>query len=95
MGRAATKTKTGRNAALSKEGINMQTITVQNWNGEIQVNREEFVQRWMDQVNGIWTLCYTSEDHEKAQRIKNDLKSLADNAFDLLLEEEERGENES
>jgi len=76
-------------------GINMQTITVQNWNGEIQVNREEFVQRWMDQVNGIWTLCYTSEDHEKAQRIKNDLKSLADNAFDLLLEEEERGENES
>ena len=73
----------------------MQTITVQNWNGEIQVNREEFVQRWMDQVNGIWTLCYTSEDHEKAQRIKNDLKSLADNAFDLLLEEEERGENES
>jgi len=95
MDRAATKTKTGRDAAQPKEGINMQTITVQNWNGDIEVNRDEFVQRWMDQVTGVWTLCYTTEDHEKAQRIRDDLKSLANNAFDLLLEEEEREGSES
>lgn len=62
----------------------MQTITVQNWNGEIEVTRDEFVQRWTDQVTGLWTICYTPSDCEKADIIRANLKSLAGNAFDTL-----------
>lgn len=62
----------------------MQTITVKNWNGDIEVNREEFVQRWMDQVTGLWTICYSQADHEKAEVIRSTLRSLAGNAFDTL-----------
>ena len=62
----------------------MQTITVQNWNGEIEVTRDEFVQRWMDQVTGLWTICYNQADYEKAEIVRANLKSLAGNAFDTL-----------
>ena len=62
----------------------MQTIKVQTYLREIEVTRDEFVQRWTDQITGIWTICYTESDHEKAEIIRANLKSLAGNAFDTL-----------
>jgi len=62
----------------------MEKITVQNWNGEIEVTRDEFVQRWTDQITGLWTICYNQADHEKAEIIRANLKSLAGSAFDTL-----------
>lgn len=71
----------------------MQTITVKSWNGEKEVNREQFVEAWTDQLNGLWTICYNQEDHTTAANIRADLERLAGNAFDTLYLEKTAGES--
>lgn len=70
----------------------METVTVQGYLGEKQVNRAQFVEAWTDQVSGLWTLCYSQEDREKADRIRADLEELAGGAFDKLLAEKKGAE---
>ena len=66
------------------------TVTVKSWNGDRKVTKEEFVKRWTDQVADLWAICYTAEDHQKRQAIQTDLATIASNAFEVLLTEEEQ-----
>lgn len=70
----------------------METVTVQGYIGPKQVNREQFVEAWTDQLTGLWSLCYSQEDRERADRIRADLEALAGGAFDKLLAEEKGAE---
>lgn len=67
----------------------METVTVQGYLGEKEVNREQFIEAWTDQANGLWAICYSEEDYKIAERIRNDLKTLAGGAFDHLLLEKQ------
>ena len=65
----------------------MKTIRVKTWNSERELTRDQFVQRWTDQVSDLWAICYTDDDYKMADRIRADLASLAGNAFDTLYQE--------
>ena len=44
----------------------MKTITVQSYIGEKQVNKDEYVGRWVEQVADLWCITETPEEKEKA-----------------------------
>lgn len=62
----------------------MKTIMVKTWNGERELTKDQFVQRWTEQVSDLWAICYTDDDYKTAERIRVDLANLAGNAFDTL-----------
>lgn len=66
----------------------METITVQSYIGEKEVNKDEYVARWVEQVADLWCITETPEEKQKAYQIKEDIKALAGANFDRLLEEQ-------
>ncbi len=69
----------------------MKTITVKNSLGrDIEINKEDFVKRWVDTHGDVWNLVENIDDIETVERIVIMIQHLAEKKFDLLLSEKEQ-----